>query len=269
MLVSAGRVPKQCLRLVQVFLPPIGTVKSAHFPGLVWQFNHLQKRHFLRAKAHVLPTVESKWGFALVWRRQEFWEAGSAIPHLDPSHSQRSFPVTRDWLPVPSWFPIPTVQVRVRNVPALVIDFITWGFSYDLGFLSWFILAPYLTSLPLPITGLKIVDCGYLTTVLYAPAGGCDTRNPLLPWHPLCLVEYDQLAAWHWMSYLHFRQKEREKRWKKWYALAKSTPLYRRDTVSENSTKWAVLTAPYSRQSPLALQPLVKRVCAGKGVVWN
>lgn len=71
MLISAGQVPKQCLRLVQVFLPPTGAVNSTHFPKSVWQFNHLQKRHFLRTNAHVLSRIASKLGSALVTHRQE------------------------------------------------------------------------------------------------------------------------------------------------------------------------------------------------------
>lgn len=96
MLISAGQVPKQCLRLVQVFLPPIGTVKFTHFSMLVQQFNHLQKRHFLRAKAHVLPRIASKPSSALVGTAiRNSREANSASPHLDSAHFRRLLPVTR------------------------------------------------------------------------------------------------------------------------------------------------------------------------------
>ena len=59
---SAGQVPKQCLRLLQVFLLPIWVAKFTHFPRLGWQTSHPQNRHFLiRAKAHVLLESQQSW----------------------------------------------------------------------------------------------------------------------------------------------------------------------------------------------------------------
>lgn len=82
-----------------MFLPPIGTVKFTHFSMLVQQFDHLQKRHFLRAKAHMLPRIASKSSSALVGTViRNSREANAASPHLDSAHFRCLLPFTRAWL---------------------------------------------------------------------------------------------------------------------------------------------------------------------------
>lgn len=130
MLVSAGQVPTQRLRLVQVFLPPSGAFKSAHFPRLAWQFNHLL--NFLRAKAHVLPRLGSKEGFALVWHRQEFREETQPST-LGPFSLSMLIPSDKRLTAHVFQAPHPLVWITVRNVPALIVDFTIWVFSYNLG----------------------------------------------------------------------------------------------------------------------------------------
>ena len=148
MLISAGRVPKQCLRLVQVFLPPIGTVKSAHFPGLVWQFNHLQKRCF--------------WGPRLTYSLQ--WNPRGASAGLTQAGIQRSKPRRSTLGPfslnVHSQLqgtgcpcclgphPHNVGKSEERSCPSHWLYNLRVSVWFGVVF-SWFILAPYFTSLSL------------------------------------------------------------------------------------------------------------------------
>lgn len=87
----------------------------APFPRLAWQFTHLRKRHFLRAKARVLRRMESTSGSALDSGRNS--ESHCNPSHWAPSSSPYWFPLTRDGLPMVSQVPLPQVLDNSEQQP--------------------------------------------------------------------------------------------------------------------------------------------------------